>query len=310
MEKLYYYELTLGKEQTVVKLYLKKAGNYHFYWHKNIELMLVLRGHVKVYSDRKKHTLEQDDILFINSNSGHSLFVLDPESMLFIMEINPKVFPEANCLKIECESNSESRYNLLFTQIRYLMAKTLFYASKGQEKYLMGIKAYIMALLTELQYNFPSTHDSQDITMNLKEKKDFRNILDYIDINFDKKLKLEEMANIAGYNVTYLATLFRKNVGITFNEYLMRVRLKNAIDNMFDLNISLLDIALKNGFPNSKSFCQCMKEYCGKTPQQYRMEIERSSDKKLIKTREYLVYPNQFIEEKLNSYREGCIKTY
>ena len=46
------------------------------------------------------------------------------------------------------------------------------------------------------------------------------------------RLSLEDLADYAQYNRTYVSTLFKQMVGINFHEYLTRVRFQHALNDL------------------------------------------------------------------------------
>ena len=79
-----------------------------------------------------------------------------------------------------------------------------------------------------------------------------RLLLTYVEEHYAEKLALEDLADYAQYNRTYISTLFKQMVGINFHEYLTRVRFQHALNDLTYTRDNLTDIALKNGFPDTK----------------------------------------------------------
>ena len=57
-----------------------------------------------------------------------------------------------------------------------------------------------------------------------------RLLLTYVEEHYAEKLALEDLADYAQYNRTYISTLFKQMVGINFHEYLTSsVRFQHAL---------------------------------------------------------------------------------
>ena len=72
-----------------------------------------------------------------------------------------------------------------------------------------------------------------------------RRLLGYVEEHYASKLTLEDLADYAQYNRTYISTLFKQMVGINFHEYLTRVRFQHALNDLAGTHDNLTDIALR-----------------------------------------------------------------
>ncbi len=308
---VYYSELSDDNNQVYLRTYLMRGGTYQFCWHKAVELMLVLKGEIEVYIEGELNNLQENDVLLINSNLGHSIFAKDVESITLIIEISPdyfnRCFFDYDALEINCFSDSVTRHNAVFSQIRFYMAKMISYSMTGNQVNKNSVNIYTAVLVNEIVQNFSVA--KAGYSKNKKLNNDATaliNAMTYIDQNFSNKISLEEAAKAAGYNRTYLSTLFKKKMGITFNEYVMRVRLKNAVDSLSDISAPVIKVALDNGFSDSKTFIQYIKKYCGKTPEGYRKELAgHPKMNRLYGDSRYVEYPSVEAEEKLTYFKQG-----
>lgn len=100
-----------------------------------------------------------------------------------------------------------------------------------------------------------------------------RPILDavyYMEKNYMKPLKIEEVSTASGYSVSYFSRLFQEQLGVSFSEYLCNIRLKHVQDALLTTKKSILDIALECGFAYPGNMSSCFKRKLGMTPLQYR----------------------------------------
>ena len=99
-------------------------------------------------------------------------------------------------------------------------------------------------------------------------------IRDHVDSFFYNRLSLETLAQQYHYNEKYLGNLFKKNLGMSFRDYLNERRLRYACGRLKDCTTSVLDIASQAGFGNVTYFNRLFKEKYGVTPSKYR-ELHR-----------------------------------
>ena len=94
--------------------------------------------------------------------------------------------------------------------------------------------------------------------------------LDYIDSRYNDNITLEDVINYLNINKSYFCTLFKKETGKTFTEYLNRIRIEKSKSMLLEENSSILDIALSVGFSNQNYFSILFRRYTGLSPIQFR----------------------------------------
>ena len=92
----------------------------------------------------------------------------------------------------------------------------------------------------------------------------------YINEHFRQQITAGDIANAAGFSPNYLSRKFREAAGIGVHDYLVFIRLRNAAFELLTTDDSVTDIALRNGFSDSKYFKDVFKKKYGMTPREYR----------------------------------------
>ena len=92
----------------------------------------------------------------------------------------------------------------------------------------------------------------------------------YVEEHFGEPLTLEEVSQIADLSPTYLSTLFKKDTGITFLEYLSKVRMDMAKKLLKETNDTVADICGKVGYSDVRYFTKSFTKYAGLKPKEYR----------------------------------------
>lgn len=98
----------------------------------------------------------------------------------------------------------------------------------------------------------------------------FDDILHYIDHAFTEPLKLETIAPLFGYNSSYLGKLFSQKMGMTFNNYLDKLRIRYAIELLTTTDMKVYEIASRAGYKNVDYFHQKFKKSMNQSPAEYR----------------------------------------
>lgn len=99
----------------------------------------------------------------------------------------------------------------------------------------------------------------------------FDKIFDYINKNlYSKDLKAETVAKAFFVNPCYFSVLFKKNLNVSFKEYLNYERIKKATELLDDTDLLIKEIADAVGFSDALYFGKVFKKYRLVSPQEYR----------------------------------------
>lgn len=99
-----------------------------------------------------------------------------------------------------------------------------------------------------------------------------KQIMKEIDIHFAESHSLDQLAGKYGVNKFHLSKEFKRYVGTTLNEYIIRTRLSHAKELLKYSELSVSQIAEQCGIPNTSHFINLFKNREDSTPHQYRLE--------------------------------------
>lgn len=102
------------------------------------------------------------------------------------------------------------------------------------------------------------------------EKKPVRAAKQYIQENFMRPISLEEVADFVGFNASYFSTLFKKESGKNFLEYLSEVRMNRAKELLKETNLTVANICSQVGYSDLKHFTQSFRKATGLKPNEFR----------------------------------------
>ncbi len=98
----------------------------------------------------------------------------------------------------------------------------------------------------------------------------FTKLLDYVNDTFCEDITLRDVADKFFLNYSYTCTLFKKNTGSNFLEYLTDLRMKKAADLIKKGRVNLTEIHSMVGFNDYYYFNKVFKKYYNMTPNQYK----------------------------------------
>jgi len=95
----------------------------------------------------------------------------------------------------------------------------------------------------------------------------------YLTANLEKKITLDEVANVVGACSFRLCRLFGKHTGITMTEYVNRLRVERARKRLADPGRQISEIAFEVGFSSLSQFNRNFRKVAGESPSEYREGI-------------------------------------
>lgn len=247
--------------------------------HDFIEFVYMLRGKSVHTIDGHKYPMNSGDLLIINYNQTHS-FNGDPNAKFCNILIKPSLID--NSLK-ECTD-----LFLLFDTPHYNEFKKLvnnncnFIKFSPEEK---NCFEYILLLLYKEQQDaalgsVPTIQAGINFLLTMIFRKmcesateefgDFKSILEYIEKNYYQNISAKDLSEICHYNPSYFSRIFKKYTGVTFSEYLKKLRITNACRLIKENDINISNIYDKVGYTNKTNFYKHFRQLTGKTPLEYK----------------------------------------
>lgn len=306
--KEFHYTYNKPNKNIYLEQYVYRIGSYHYNWHNDLELFIVLSGEVEVSANGVSRILETDDIVLINPNVGHATLAHKPDSTAMVMHIDPVIlkdyYENIEFLSFDLWSTRERKNEKPLVLIREYLSKMMLYSNKNDaEKKLLFESSFYGLLHTVVSYFPPKKIQSATFKVNQRKFDAINKMIKYINKNFKRKITLDKLAKESGYNSGYVSQLFKSYLGINFYEYLTRVRLREATRELSRSENKILDIALEYGFPDMKAFTSTFKETFGKSPTEYRSQLSNENRKTDINfKRQFVSVENEAVYNKLMMY--------
>ena len=151
---------------------------------------------------------------------------------------------------------------------------------KKKEFYVDTVNWLTCALLLEI-----ARVNSLEHEMVEKAKRpgigQIKNALDYISMEYQQEIKIQELAEKCCMSETHFRRLFVEYMGMTPVDYINMVRVQIACEMMRKTNASMEEIAVKAGFATASTFNRNFKRIVGTTPYQWKKNPENYENKLL-----------------------------
>lgn len=100
----------------------------------------------------------------------------------------------------------------------------------------------------------------------------------YIEDNYSREdFSFQDAASHVNLSVPHLSRMFRREMGVTFIDYLTGVRIRKAIELLQNDELKIYEIAELTGYANQHYFSNVFKKNLGVSPAEYRRLIKNDS---------------------------------
>lgn len=98
---------------------------------------------------------------------------------------------------------------------------------------------------------------------------------DFIFTHLHSKITVVEIAEDLGVSKDYLSRIFKKTMGVTIKEYIVKQKLQYSIDLLVNTDESIEQISSVFGFSSQSHYAQCFKRKYGISPNTYRKKYKK-----------------------------------
>lgn len=254
------------------------------HYHDEVEFFCLTSGQATFFIDTNPIEIKSGEAIFINSGEIHSAYSEDFSSCEFYAIVFNLNMLSSNTLG-ECQSNY--LYPLMHKQ--YELPQKFSDSSEWEKdilnqlkviisKYINKVPAYEMAVTASLYSIICSLITNNQLSatnhinkgLNIYKLDQFKKALTFIQMNYDKKISILDIAGEANMSQYHFCRFFKKMSGSTPFEYLVNYRINQAEKLLNDTDKKILDIALDVGFDNVSYFIKTFKRIKNNTPSKFR----------------------------------------
>jgi len=99
-------------------------------------------------------------------------------------------------------------------------------------------------------------------------------IVERLAVEYAERLTLDELSREAGVHPVHLSRVFRKCVGEGIGEYVHRLRVRAACEQILEPEISIAEVSLALGFADQSHFTRAFRRVTGMTPAAFRSQLD------------------------------------
>ncbi len=267
-----------GDAQAQVQAQME-GGMLFNHWHEELEVAYILEGKSLHYIDGVCVEGIPGRLVVTNSESAHN--IIEDNStitrrctaavvVLIHRRFLQEHFPQYESIYFTNEKRQAR------PEIREIILQLVKYAER--EVHTGHDALYGKGLILQLLYYMCEEGTAKRGELNVNEQKNIerlKGVLTYIENHYTERLTQGEVASRFYFSKEYFSRYFKKCMGMTFTEYLIRYRLQRAKHDLLESERRVTDIALENGFSDDRRFINSFRKYYGTTPLQYRKHAKK-----------------------------------
>ena len=247
------------------------------HFHSEMEILYVLSGRIAIIGSGYNYVLEPEDFIVLNPYEHHELYA-EAGCHTISAYISPDLFQQSRLGRVACCSRDVSGKTDYAALIRARLAMLFKYhleqPSPSRQLYVLS---QLFGLLAILKAQF-ETPDGQFPVFG-RDADRMQEVLTYLSMHFHEAITMQEVADRVYLSKSHLSREFQKHMGISFSDYLRKLRLNRVAYLLARSEKTITEIALDSGFSNINTMIINFHEEYGETPgvyhrKHYRKDID------------------------------------
>ena len=242
-----------------IKVKEKTIYDYPTHWHEFYEIELILSGSGSYIIDGTERQIEKNMLFFMTPANFHRVSTCGSEviTIMFMGQACDKsmLFRLSSVFDSDCVRLSDEDTAYLASVMRELNSAV----ASDDSEYSFHLLNSILGKLCRLTDKAPSGHLSK-----------VQKAILYIHNNFRSGISLSDAAQASGVTPSYLSSIFIRNCGTNFKEYLNGIRFDYAKKLLAFSDMTVTDICYESGFNDYANFERNFRTRFGMSPKEYR----------------------------------------
>ncbi|EMX4957751.1 helix-turn-helix domain-containing protein [Raoultella planticola] len=241
-----------------------------------LTLLWVLEGRVGLHDGELRQQLDTDDLAIVNRHQRWSLTASAANAvMLLTLPYGWLTRLDGDFFAVDYQVADATRD--ADDNLRHLMRQLLVIELVNhQSRYRLEANRWLseIALLLATRYTRPVIARTQRGAE--KWSRRIARVVARIEANYQQRLSLHDVAAAEFVSEAWLSRLFRKEVGVSFVQYITALRLNKAAEQLLTTRKSVQQIAQEQGFASTRIMSDLFKRLHELTPRQFRQQHPQS----------------------------------
>ena len=160
--------------------------------------------------------------------------------------------------------------NLVDARVGALTAAVSAERSAGFPSGRLFLDCIEQALAVALVNSYAVHHRSLGVYRGGLGPARLRRVKEFVHAKMEDELRLSELAQSVGLSTAHFSEMFRKSMGETPHQFVLRVRVERAKEMLRSAESRVLDVAIACGFKTQQHFARVFRQLCGASPTEHR----------------------------------------
>jgi YesN/AraC family two-component response regulator len=262
----YFYESYRDLTDNQVLIDRFSCVSYPTHIHNSFELLFITKGMINVTVNNVKEIAECGSVAFISPNDMHSYNTPDYSEGI-VMFFQEHFITEISAIFLK---KTLEKHVIPIEDFKIEIFCDDYQKISGGNYSKFFIRGYIQILFYEILSKSILTEKVYDVNQFLLQR-----LLTYIQNEYDKGLNLNETAEYLHLSRIFISKYFKENVGCSFHEYLIRLKIQKAKNLLINSEFSVLDIAIESGFETHRNFNRVFLKFEQCSPSEFRKKFHK-----------------------------------
>lgn len=246
-------------------------GETHNFW----ECLYVIKGKLCVSADERIYYLEAGEIIFHKPMELHKFTIESQEGADLLIFSYSAEGDLTALLKDKVFKLSDYQKMIIEILLTYMQEQAASFSTDYIYLHYLApfrhIPNYSQMVVVHLYQLFLSLASDGCISMaaTTPDALVFRKAINYLNSNLTGQPSVSETARFCNVSLAGLKRTFEKYAGIGVHQYLLKLKIKAAID-LLESGESVSSVAERTGFNNQSYFSKAFKRETGKRPSEYK----------------------------------------
>lgn len=245
------------------------------HWHKALELLMFIKGKVTCNFENASLQFKAGDMYILNSHEVHET-KCTRNAVYLVVHIDPTrmchYVPTFDQLSFSLTFAPEDQVKAMaHEQLRIHLLEILRQTREEEDgAWMLERQARLFAVAALLVKHFSQPLAVEQTRLQRSDMTRLEPVLGYVQLHHEQEISLEDAANTMGLNKEYFCRLFKKNMGVSFLQYVYQVRANAVCRELETTDDPIGQIAERHGFRDPKMLNHYFREIYGCTPSEKR----------------------------------------
>ncbi len=248
---------------------------------KHFSLGYIISGDRRVITPYEQYDAHAGDVTAMPPQMYHRTFSLSNRPYInYLLKIAPDVADDF-CREIDkeiwnyiCEQKRFSFDKETSAKIEMILSDMLEIYEQDEpyaKRLLQGLLFRLLVMIREKNIAEGNNQFKGILSHEMMEA------MYYLEKNFAENIKLSDAARQIGFSEGHFSRLFSSQVGTSFSNYLINIRLRHAKELLINTDLSVSEIAMRTGFGSGDYLSASFSKYEGVAPIAFRKKLREAT---------------------------------